>query len=112
MIEVLPALPESLVKGSIDGMLARTFARINKLAWDMDARTVELTVTSSRKQDVTLIARYGIEEITAPAGVLAEPLERGTANCELHLPEGKPVGIHLKLGIHKPLDWADQEIMT
>ena len=106
VIEVLPALPPSLVKGSINGMLARTFARIDKLAWDMEARTVDLTITSVRKQDVTLIARHGIEEISAPAGVLAAKPQPGTANCDLHLPEGKPVEIHLKLGRRKPLDWA------
>ena len=73
----------------------------------MEARTVDLTVTSLRKQDVTLIARYGIEAITAPAGVLAAPLEIGKADVDLHLPEGKPVKIHLKLGSHKPMEWAD-----
>ncbi len=36
VIEVLPALPPSLVKGSINGMLLRTFARLNKLTWDME----------------------------------------------------------------------------
>jgi hypothetical protein len=108
VIEVLPALPETLVKGSINGMLARTFARINKMTWDMDARTVELRVTSFRKQDVTMIARYGIEEITASAGVLAAPLKRDTANCELRLPEGKPVTIRLKLGPHEPYEWVHQ----
>ncbi len=107
VIEVLPALPETLVKGSINGMLARTFARIDKLAWNMETRTVELTVTSFRKQDITLIARYGIEEITASAGVLAAPLRPDTANCDLHLPDGKPVTIHLKLGSHKPNEWVD-----
>jgi len=30
------------------------------------------------------------------------------ANCDLHLPEGRPVSIHLKLGLHKPLDWVSQ----
>src|SRR5579871_3750108 len=45
VIEVLPALPPGLRQGSIKGMLARTFARIDKLAWNMDARTVELAVT-------------------------------------------------------------------
>jgi hypothetical protein len=107
VIEVLPALPQMLVKGSINGMLARTFARIDKLAWNMQIRIAELTVTSFRKQDITLIARYGIENITAPAGVLAAPLKRGTANCDLHLPEGKPVTIHLKLGSHQPNEWVD-----
>ena len=108
VIEVLPALPETLPKGSIDGMLLRTFARLDKLAWNMDARTVDLTVTSVRNQDITLMARYGIEEIKAPVGVLVSPLKPDMANCDLHLPEGRPVSIHLKLGLHKPLDWVSQ----
>ena len=89
-------------------MLARTFARIDKLAWDMEARTVDLTITSVRKQDVTLMARHGIEEISAPADVLAAKPQSGAANCDLHLPEGKPVEIHLKLGRRNPLDWVDR----
>ena len=89
-------------------MLARTFARIDKLAWDMEARTVDVTITSVRKQDITLIARYGIEEISAPAGILATPLKQGTATCDLHLPEGKPTEIHMKIGWHEPLEWIDQ----
>jgi hypothetical protein len=108
VIEVLPGLPPSLVKGSINGMLARTFVRIDKLAWDMEARTVELTVTSVKKQDVTLIARYGIETITAPAGVLAAPLQAGKANIDVHLPEKKPVTVHMRLGRRKPGDWVSQ----
>ena len=89
-------------------MLARTFARIDKLAWDMGARTVELAVTSFREQDIALIARYGIEEITASAGVLSAPLNQETANCNLHLPQGKPVTVHLNLGQHQPIDWVAQ----
>ena len=107
-IELLPALPPSLVKGKIRGMLARTFARIDELAWDMEARTVDVTITSVKKQDVTLIARYGIEELSAPAGVLAGAFQPETANCDLHLPEKKPVELHLKIGHHQPLEWVDQ----
>ena len=108
VIEVLPALPPSLIKGSINGMLARTFARIDKLAWDMEARTVDLTITSVMKQDITLIARYGIDEVSAPAGVLAAAFQKGTANCDLHLPEKKPVELHLKIGRHDPMEWVNQ----
>jgi alpha-L-fucosidase 2 len=108
VIELLPALPPSLEKGSIKGMLARTFARIDNLSWNMPARTANVTLTSLRKQDVTLIVRHGIEQIGAPAGVLAAAPQAGTATCDLHLPEGKPVEIHLKLGRHEPLDWAAQ----
>ena len=112
VIEVLPALPPGLTSGSINGMLARTFARIDKLAWNMETRSVELAVTSFRKQDVTLIARYGIEEIGAPAGVLAAPLQTGKANVDLHLPEGKRVSLYLKLGMHKPLEWVEHVTMS
>jgi len=108
VIEVLPALPETLEKGAINGMLLRTFARLDKMSWDMDARTVDLTITSFRKQDVTLIARYGIEEISASAGVLASPLKRGAADCDLHLPEAKSVTVRLELGKQKPIDWVAQ----
>jgi hypothetical protein len=105
VIEVLPALPPTLVKGAINGMLARTYARINKLTWDMQERTVDMTITSLKNQDITLIARYGIKYISAPSGVLGR-FRKGKADCELHLPENKPVEIHLELGDHKPLDWV------
>jgi hypothetical protein len=107
VIEVLPALPPSLVKGSINGMLLRTFARLDKLAWDMEARTVDLTVTSVKNQDVTLIARYGIEGISASSGALAAKPQSDKAACDLHLPEGKPVEVHLKIGRRNPLDWVN-----
>jgi alpha-L-fucosidase 2 len=106
VIEVLPALPPPLVRGSINGMLLRTFARLDKLAWNMDDRTVDLTVTSMRKQDVTLIARYGIEGISASSGVLVAKPQSGEATCDLHLPEGKPVEVHLEIGQRNPLDWV------
>ncbi len=107
VIEVLPALPPSLVKGAINGMLLRTFASLDKLEWNMDARTVDLTITSLRKQDVTLIARYGIQEISASSGVLAAKPLAGEATCDLRLPERKPVEIHLKIGQRNSLDWIN-----
>ena len=91
----------------MNGMLLRSFARLDKLAWDMDARTVDLTVTSARKQDVTLIARQGIELVSTSPGALQLKPESGKSACDLHLEEGKPVKVHLKLGRHNPLDWVN-----
>lgn len=59
-----------------------------------------------------LIARYGIEEISAPAGVLAAPPENGVSNIDLHLSEGKPVRLQVKPGAHKPMDWVRQVELT
>ncbi|MBZ5618803.1 MAG: hypothetical protein LAQ69_08785 [Acidobacteriia bacterium] len=55
-----------------------------------------------------MIARQGIERISTPAGILAAPLQTGKANVDVHLPEGKPVTFHLKLGHRKPIDWVAQ----
>jgi len=107
VIEPIPALPPSLVKGSINGMLLRAFARLDKLSWDMDPRVVNMTVTSFRTQNVSLIARRGIETISASSGALAAKPKSGDAVCELRLAEGKPVEIQLKLGRRNPLDWVN-----
>jgi hypothetical protein len=56
---------------------------------------------------VTLITRYGIEEISAPSGVLVTEPKPSCATSDLHLPEGKPVEIHLKIGQRNPLDWVN-----
>lgn len=106
VIEVLPALPPTLAKGTINGMQLRTFARLNKLSWDMDKRTVDLTVTSSKKQDVTLIARYGIESIDVSGSFVTKP-KKGEATCNIQLPEGKAVDIHLSIGGRNTLDWVN-----
>lgn len=104
VIEVLPALPPSLVRGSIKGMLSRSFARIERMSWDMQARRVDITVCSFKDQDITLIARHGIEEISAPQGILRE-FRKGKADCFLHLPGQKSVEISMQLGWHDPSGW-------
>jgi hypothetical protein len=108
VIEVLPALPETLVRGSINGMLARTFAKVGKLAWDMQARTADITITSLKDQEIMLIVRHGIEKISAPSGVLAKMPQPDATSCDLHLKKGTPVRLQLTLGRHKPLDWVAQ----
>lgn len=104
IIEILPALPDSLVRGSISGMLARSFARIDNLTWDMTQRTIDLTVTSLKEQDITLVARYGIEDISCLPDVTGN-FSRGKADCEVHLPANEQVKIHLELSNYKTLDW-------
>src|SRR3546814_3751399 len=68
LIEILPALPVDLRRGSISGMRARTFARIDRLRWDLDARTAEVRITSLRPQTIRLRAWHGIESATISNG--------------------------------------------
>lgn len=106
VIEILPALPSTLTKGNIKGILARTFAKVDEMSWDMKAKTLDLKVTSLRDQDITLIVRYGIESITAPAGVILSQPNPDSDRCTLHLIKDKPVTIHIKIGDHEPSDWV------
>ena len=108
VIEVLPALPQALDRGSIKGMLVRTFARIDQLTWNMQTRNVDITIFSFKEQEITLIARHGIVEISAPSGVLKE-FREGKADCSLHLPEKKSVEIHMRLGWQEPSDYLTEK---
>jgi len=105
VIELLPALPHTLVNGNIKGILARTFAKVDDMSWDMESKTIDVTITSLRDQDISLIVRYGIESVIAPEGVLDTPVIKDSDMCVIHLPQGKPVTLHLKLGDHAPSDW-------
>ncbi|MGP8246542.1 MAG: glycosyl hydrolase family 95 catalytic domain-containing protein [Bryobacteraceae bacterium] len=106
LIELLPALPASLEKGAIRGMLARTFVKLDQLTWDMEAKSEDLVLTSLRKQIVTLVVRHGIESIVGPDGVVSKTPQPGAESCELRLPAGEPVTLHLKLHSRAPVSWA------
>jgi len=84
----------------------RTFARVDDLSWNVATKSIDVTITSRQKQDITLIVRYGIESISAPAGVLAQQPARDATTCVLHLPADAPVTLHLKIGPQKPSDWV------
>lgn len=105
VIELLPALPTTLTKGNVKGILARTFAKVDDLSWNLEAKTIDVTFTSLRDQEISLIVRYGIQSIDAPEGVIRAIPENDSQNCILHLPKNKPVKIHLTIGNHSPSDW-------
>ena len=74
VLELLPALPDQLAKGSIRGVRGRNRVRVQSLSWDIAAHTVAATVTSDITQTVTLICRRGIGSIATTAAVSASPL--------------------------------------
>lgn len=105
-IEPLPALPEDLRKGSLRGIRARTFARIDSLAWDLDARRIDLSISSLRDQQVTLLVRHGIDRITA-SGVAIEPGDRGRQSAQLSLRKDVPATLTITLSSDRPAPWID-----
>lgn len=58
-VEILPAvLLDGFDSGEITGLRARTRAEVNRLAWDLEAKTASVTVTSDIAQELTV--RCGI----------------------------------------------------
>ncbi|MDR1294186.1 MAG: discoidin domain-containing protein, partial [Bifidobacteriaceae bacterium] len=95
-LELLPALPTDLGTGSVQGLLAKGQVTINNLAWDYDARTVSLTLTSAIDQDLTLIKRPGIAGITSD-DIAPESSPLGNIARVLPLAAGETVTVELTL---------------
>lgn len=74
VLEILPAVPEQLAKGTITGVRARGRIQVHSLTWDLAARRATLSLTSAVDQQVTLISRRGMTSVTTPATVAPSPL--------------------------------------
>ncbi|MFF6780460.1 RICIN domain-containing protein [Streptomyces sp. NPDC012510] len=95
VLEVLPALPDQLAKGSITGVRARGRIRVHTFDWDLTARTATLSVTSAVNQTVTLISRRGMTTVTTTATVATSPL--GTHARKVSLVAGQRTDITISL---------------
>ncbi|NGO41213.1 glycosyl hydrolase family 95 catalytic domain-containing protein [Streptomyces ureilyticus] len=95
VLEILPALPDQLAKGSITGVRARGRIRVHTFRWDLSARTATLSVTSAVNQDVTLISRRGMTAVTTSATVASSPL--GTHARKVKLTAGQRTDITVSL---------------
>lgn len=51
-IEILPALPSDWLTGSIHGLMARTWAEVKTLTWNLPAKSVHLVLRSRRNDNV------------------------------------------------------------
>jgi len=94
ILELLPALPDQLSRGTITGVRGRNRILVQSLSWDTAARTATATVTSAVAQDITLICRRGISSISTTATVTASPL--GDHARVVTLPAG--TGIQITVG--------------
>ncbi|MFE2710040.1 glycosyl hydrolase family 95 catalytic domain-containing protein [Streptomyces mirabilis] len=74
ILELLPALPDQLSKGTIKGVRGRNRIRVESLTWDLDGRTATVVLTSDVTQNITLISRRGMTSVTTTATVAPSPL--------------------------------------
>jgi alpha-L-fucosidase 2 len=97
-LDLLPAMPANeLLKGRIEGLLARTRIRIDRMEWDRAAKTVRLELTSSVAQTVALrvpkaAAIASLKVASGKAEVKGTPAPNGR---EVALPAGEKVALEV-----------------
>ena len=96
VLELLPALPQSLTQGSISDIRGRNRVTVQNLSWNMQSNSMTCTLESDIDQDITLIERSGINTISASATISLSPL--GQMARVIHLQAGVSTGISIGLG--------------
>ncbi len=81
-------------EGSISGLKGKSRFTIDQLSWDMDTHKARVTITSDVDQNLTLIQRAGIEQITG--GTVQNSPLGGIARV-VPLKAGQPVTLDLTL---------------
>jgi len=95
-LDLLPALPQALPRGSLSGILARGQIKIDRLAWDKPAGKITLDLTSGKDQTLTLGLRQAAAIKTVEAhGAEVKESARG-ANCrEVSVKAGRTARLEL-----------------
>ncbi len=99
VLELLPALPPTLSHGSISGVKGRNQVTVENLDWDMENKLVKCTLKSQIDQDLTLIERSGIENLSSDAAVTESPL--GPIARIIKLKAGNSTSVSLKVQTDK-----------
>ena len=95
IIDLLPAVPESLTRGAVAGIKARNRVTIENLNWDLHKNTIECTLRSDIDQQITLAQRRGIRSISANAKV--GPSSIGNTARVIEMKAGQAVKISLQV---------------
>ncbi len=86
-IQILPALPDAWPTGTIEGVLCRGQIEINRLEWD--AAHILLTMTSGRRQEITLTIPTDIKSISVKKGDGRIERTGQARSCQVILPKGE-----------------------
>ena len=98
IVELLPALPAAMTTGTVTGIMNRNRTTTQSLTWDMNARTASVTLKSDVDQNVTVIERLGIDNMTLSSGTAAiAPSPLGNIARVVSLKAGVPAAFAIAL---------------
>ena len=111
VLEILPALPDQLDKGTIKGVRGRNRITVQSLAWDTAARTATVTLTSDIDQKITFICRRGITSISTGATVTTSSLGNHARVVSLTAGTSTTITIGLLTGVFKLVNRKSGKVM-
>jgi alpha-L-fucosidase 2 len=111
VLEILPALPDQLTKGTIRGVRGRNRITVRSLSWDMAARTATVTLTSDIDQNITFICRRGITSISTGATVTTSSLGNHARIVSLTAGTSTTITIGLLTGPFKLVNRRSGKVM-
>ena len=94
VLELLPALPETLTQGGISGLKTRNRITIHFMEWNRENQTIRCKMTSDIDQDISLIQRNGI--LSLKSNIKVKPSPVGSEARILPMKAGKSVSLELK----------------
>ena len=111
VLEILPALPDQLATGTINGVRGRNRITVQSLTWDTTARTATVTLTSDINQNVTLICRRGITSVTTSATVATSSLGNHARVVSLTAGTSTTITIGLLTGAFKLVNHKSGKVL-
>jgi hypothetical protein len=102
ILELLPALPDQIPRGSLTGVRGRNRVLIQNLTWDTGAHTTTVTLTSAIAQNITLICRRGIASVTTSPTVTVTSSALGDHARVVALPAATTIQITVGLTTTTP----------
>ncbi len=99
-LELLPALPAQMPRGTLTGTRARGNISVDRLAWDMTNGTISVTLTSGSKQQLALVLPPGmaVDKLTINGKAATATLQGvHKQGCTLTLNAGHTTNIEARL---------------
>lgn len=96
VLRILPALPAAWPSGSFDDLLTRVGARTSA-SWDMEQRTIELTLTAVRDNAFDLKFPGEVAELTASHPAMISDSKYGNTYRAVKLAKGDELTLRIRL---------------
>jgi alpha-L-fucosidase 2 len=94
-VKLLPALPQAIGTGSVQGVLCRGQIEVNNLSWDK--KTIQVTLTSAIKQSIVLQLPGEINDIDKVEGKVSIRSGRHDNSRKISLYKNEPVTLDIVL---------------